>query len=173
MSTKLINCAVPTRDIDASKDFYEALLGVEFGRSMSEYFAYYAWASAGVKITVHTPDWKSAGVVLTFAVDDLSSATQKLSEAGGEIYQENIDVPIPKAIQQNAYAKHFEELGLCKAADVTNSLGRMSLLRDPAKNMVILLQVHEYAKVLFERGDLTKRDFALHDAECKISREYN
>lgn len=164
MKARLINCALPCKDLPVSIKFYEALLGETLGRSLSEFEAYYAWASAGVKLTVNSPTWKGTAPMLTFAVENLEEARDELEAAGGKILEKEIPLPVPKEIF-GAYSQRFEQVGLGKATEVTDRLGVMALFKDPAGTVIGLIQLDKYAEAFFVEGTVSSREANLHDAE--------
>ncbi len=165
MKARLIACTVP--GAAGSKDFYEALLGVKLGTAVARDPWPYAWASAGVKLTVGGEGWAGYGPMLSFAVDALDEATQTLMAAGGEVLQEGLQMTVPPDLFE-AYAARYEEVGLGVAASVTDRLGTLTVIRDPGGSLIGLVQLEPYAEVFFEAGQLSSRDLNLHSAEVSF-----
>lgn len=170
MKARLITCSVPSTDIGKSTKFYEGLIGVDFGRSVSDFVSYYAWASAGVKLTVNDPKWQNRSVMLQFAVEDLGAALSEVVELGGKVLVEPFDLPIHPATFDE-YRRRYQVLGLGKADIVTERLGVVAIIQDPAGNNLGLMQLEPYAEAFFENGRVSRFELFSHEQDRSFAAE--
>ena len=168
MSARLINCSIPSKNLDESINFYETLLGVKLARSMSEWKSYYAWASAGVKLTVNDSSWESNGPLLTFAVDDLGKVTEDVTSSGGRVLKMSVDLSVPEPVLET-YSARFEEVAVGSRDTVESHFGTMNIIADPSGTTIALMQLSSHARAFFTNGIVPSRDAELHELELTFA----
>jgi predicted enzyme related to lactoylglutathione lyase len=162
MNARLILYSVLSTTKASTMQFYTALLGTEFGRSLwDEGDSSYAWASSGVKLTVNQAPHERGGVMPHFRVDDLDDALKQLEAAGGHQVAGPYDIPVAAA-DLEGFRTSYAELGLGSGAEVEPSLGSGAVVRDPDGNQVGLIQLRPFAEAFFEGGVVTRHEQLQH-----------
>ena len=171
LNARLITVAVPAKDLDRSKQFYETLLGQQFGRSLNaDYISYYAWASSGVKFTTGAAWGETDTVMLNFAVADLNAAAQAIQAAGGQILHTGIKLTVAPAVLED-FAARYESLGLGVAEDVGGDMGTSAVAQDSEGNRFLITQLAPYAEAFFEEGMVKPQEFRQHRSGLGMGRK--
>jgi predicted enzyme related to lactoylglutathione lyase len=152
LDAKIVFYDVPSTNLDASNEFYSALLGTpKFPRAPEKgspvYF--HPLSPEGTDITLHEKrDQDPPDIPVTyFAVRDLKNAVAKLEGLGGKVVtKQRLPLPSGKALQQYRAA--------AKAAGhkVGDRLGEAVIMLDPDENPLGLVQLHDHAAYYFRAG---------------------
>jgi predicted enzyme related to lactoylglutathione lyase len=148
MKAKLIACNVPTSNAEPARKFYSALFGVESARSFSDQVESYhiPISNHGEWLWISHRTAADEQITCVFAVENLERAMADLSNAGGKAFVQPFDAPIsPKLIKTYAEA-------LAPDVQVTPTMGRFALMRDPDNNVIGLMQPEEHAHQFFGLG---------------------
>lgn len=177
LNAQLIMVNVPAKDPKASRDFYSALFGIEFAPAWSdEVEGYHAPVSSdGIKLSVQEPGQGQQGLSCIFAVNNLEEAVQEIEKMGGQATRRSFSMPIAQSAIQ-AYAACAVRYGVSQelATSTMNNLGRAAVVKDPAGNSMVLVELEEHAHFSFKSGPLyeglTSRQLKLHNEELQASK---
>jgi len=165
---QLIAYTVPSNDIEKSRLFYEALLGVEMAQSLNEEFpSYHAVVSAGVQFALNQRPGPGQVPMAQFAVQNVDQMVNSLVAHGGKKLTDHIEMPIAAAARDE-FARNYRERGGAQA--VGKSLGTLVVVEDPAGHLVGVVQLNAFAHDAFKRGALTLDDFKDHEVSIKTGR---
>jgi predicted enzyme related to lactoylglutathione lyase len=146
---------VPASNPQALEQFYTTLLGVPLARSLSEREHFHAPISnEGQFLWVSQRNDPEERISAVFAVDDLDSATNDLTNAGGETMGGPFEVPAPPLQARQHWAR--------AGADADKPLGRISYFRDPEQNVISLLEI---------TNPRAQRSFKVGQYEAKLAPE--
>jgi len=167
-NAQLIVYTVPTDDIQKSRLFYEALLGVEMARSLNEGFpSFHAIVSTGVQFTIDQRPGPGQVPMAQFAVSNLSETVASLEANGGKKLTDPIEMSIAESARDE-FARNYRERGGTQA--VGKSMGRLVVVQDPAGHLVGVVQLNTFAQDAFKRGALTLEDFKDHEISVRTGR---
>jgi len=172
MSQRLIFCNVPVEGAhnEAALEFYGRLLGRKLVRSLStekEHARYHAPASHGVQLSIGPKHNPHETVTCYFAVSDLKASIKELEAVKGKLVVGNIRLPSlggggGGGAAACANSRFFDV--------VDPALGEAAIMRDPAGNLVGLIQLHPNAEAWFQ-GDVTLAEIDSHSHGAAIAEE--
>ena len=169
----MFNVPADGGDVEKTRDFYAALLGIEFIPAWTDQVeSYHAPVSAdGIKFSVQTPGTGQKSAACIFAVDDLEVAKKELKRLGGRVVVEKFSLPIAKSALSH-YRETARKVGITEK--VTKNVGNCAILKDPSGNSLVLVELENHAKYSFKTGayntGLTERQIAEHKQELEISK---
>lgn len=176
-SPRLITLTMPASDARNLSRFYDAVLSVNFGRTINDpattvaNSAFQTWASAGVKWNISNRYSTSERTMAHFAVPDLAKYRTTVQASGGKIVSEPIELEYHGEFIPH-YKEKFAQFKFGNASDVTATLGTMQLFSDPDNNIFGLIQLAPWAEKLFENGEISKLEIAEQQASQGHAREY-
>jgi predicted enzyme related to lactoylglutathione lyase len=150
---KLVFYDVPASNLDNSHKFYAALLGTDLAAipNPKEKGVFHPLSADGIDITVH-PRRKMDPPeipIAYFAVPNLEAAVKQLAAAGGKQLHEQIyEIPLPTGAALKKYTAEAKAAG----HDVGKRIGRGTVMHDPDKNPVGLVQLEGHAEFYFRAG---------------------
>lgn len=173
MNAKLSVVNVPTGNVNKSRDFYTALLGSEFARSLTEKVQSYHQpiSEDGIQVTLSNRQRADEHVTCYFAVDDLKAALEEVSKHGGKVVVEPFDMPIAQRALE-AYQLAIAEVhpGLKGGTNIGNA----AIVIDPDGNSVGLVQfdpqVHLAYRVGNYRKPLAKDQMLQHEKSIQLGK---
>lgn len=177
LNAKLCMVNVPADDAGKTKDFYSALLGIEFIPAWSdEVESYHAPVSTdGIKFSVQAPGPDQKGSACIFAVDDLEEAKKELKRLGGRVVVEKFSLPIAKSAM-NHYRQAVLKVGV-HPDQITENVGTCAVVKDPSGNSLVLVELDKHAQYSFKAGPystgLTARQMEEHREELEVSKQLN
>lgn len=157
---KLIMVSVPSSDPARSRNFYKALVGTRFARSLyRKERHYHAPVSSGVQLDLGKPYNDGQPMMAMFAVRSLDRSLERVKKGGGKVVEENLSFPIdPEDRKQlgGPWRKHY-------GADVPDNLGRGAIAMDPDGNLIALVELEPGAEASFKRGHIADPEFDVHN----------
>jgi predicted enzyme related to lactoylglutathione lyase len=143
-------------NIEATSAFYSHMFGMEFSRTWTDAVkVYYAPISLDATMFCveyrHRLDWEERLLAMPLiVVDDLEVAVAELTELGGETKEEPFDMPIaPQGMPE--YRETMMKKGLHES-QITDKVGVMQRMLDPAGSQILLLQPDQHAQYAFRTG---------------------
>jgi predicted enzyme related to lactoylglutathione lyase len=151
MKARLIAVNFPTQNLQASGEFFQALIGLEPARALSDSVeSYNIVAGNGVYVWLSKPfDANDTDATAYFAVDDLDEAISAVTGAGGQKIWNEIPVPISQSTR-DAYADTLKMIGVTD--DLTDQWGRVQLMKDPNGCAIALVEVEPHSQIFYGIG---------------------
>jgi predicted enzyme related to lactoylglutathione lyase len=137
--------------------FYSHMFDMEFSRTWTDVVRVF-YAPISIDATMFSveyrknEEWEDAGrpPFPVIAVDDLETAMRELCELGGEEVGERFELPIFDE-KFSEYEKFLTSRGM-HPGSITHSVGTMARLRDPAGNVINLLEPAPHSQYAFKTG---------------------
>jgi predicted enzyme related to lactoylglutathione lyase len=152
LASKLVFYDIPASDLDASRKFYEALLGADnFPPAPAHPKSFFHPISPdGIDLTLHQKrDQDPPDIPIAyFAVDDIDVAIKELEARGGKVVYEKNEIPLPtgRALQQ--FTADAKKLKL----PIGKRLGEAVTMLDPDSNPVGIVRLEPAAAHYFHAG---------------------
>jgi predicted enzyme related to lactoylglutathione lyase len=158
--------SIPVTDQKKGRLFYRSLLGQPLVHShYKKEHRHHVPASAGVNIDVGPPRNPGQPMMAMFAVRNLKNTVKRLTKLGGTVEADNIDIPVDPAYQK-ALGPEWKRL---YRKDVGSSMGKVTVMKDPFNNGLLLVQMEKWAEAAFQPGHLTDRELGIHDVALKVA----
>lgn len=147
---KLIMVNIPAHNVEEGRDFYNALFGTPFARSLHEEESYHAPVSAGVKVDISRPHVDGQPVAATLAVQNLEDSLKSISKHGGKVLESHLSLDI----QEHFRAALTPNWKAIYNAAPGKSMGKSACIMDPFGNILYLVELEKWAEKAFEDGHL-------------------
>jgi predicted enzyme related to lactoylglutathione lyase len=150
MSAKLIGANVPANDFSKIRKFYQTLLGLEPARSFTEEMRSYhiPLSNDGHFLFISERQAEDEQICAVFAVENLQKTKSDLVAAGGQVFVDNIDMPISPKMMATYEAKNVTR------ALITPNAGKMALMRDPEQNVIAIIQLEPHMAPYYNAANL-------------------
>jgi predicted enzyme related to lactoylglutathione lyase len=155
---QLVVVTYPAGNIQAAKNFYETLLGIDLAVSLSEKIhSLHTYVATGVKFEINQRQANQEHAIAHFQVNNLDQAINALSEKGGKKIAGPFDIPIADAAMERL-KQIVKNAGV--QDPVEKSMGQGAIVADPDGNFVGIVQLAPFAQAAFKRGQLTSEDLS-------------
>ncbi len=157
LKAKLIACNVPTKNMAASRNFYDTLFGgQDFARSLNDKTESYfrPISQDGLTLTVGARWNEREPITCIFAVDNLQETIQQLTAAGGKVVVNPTAMAVsgpPQAVEVFHQSLASGTPGTAGATVASsNSMGQFATMVDPDGNYLGLMQVDQSMQAHFK-----------------------
>jgi predicted enzyme related to lactoylglutathione lyase len=151
-NAKLVFINVPSNDLEASRRFYKALIGEDFGGVLSDRIraVQRVISPDGIALNISARHNPNEGVAAHFAVDNLEGAIQELQAAGAHVVAQPFDLPVSPQHAAEQFVHEWQKKA--PKEQVKSTVGRGALVRDPDGNLVGLVELTYAGQVHYRAG---------------------
>jgi predicted enzyme related to lactoylglutathione lyase len=157
---------IPVADQQKGRLFYRSLLGQPLVHShYKKEVRHHVPASSGVKLDIGPPHQPGQPIMAMFAVRNLKNTVRRLTKLGGQVMADNVPIPVD-ADHKKALGPEWKRL---YKADVGDSMGTVTVMKDPDGNGILLVQMEKWAETAFAAGHLSDTELGIHQVALKVA----
>lgn len=163
---KLVMLSIPVTDQQQGRLFYRSLLGHAMVHShyLKEH-RHHAPTSLGVNIDVGPPLNPGQPMMAMFEVRSLKNTVKRLTKLGGTVMADNVPIPVEPG-HKKALGPDWKKI---YKADVGDSMGNTTIMKDPFGNGIILIEMEKWAEKAYEAGNLSEKELGIHAVALKVA----